>query len=288
MAQHLEKLVSLTDAHLESIGELEQACNASEGLSMKLNWGRLRRRSGDQVNDFLVFEGNQLVGFLALYAFGKLEAEVSAMTHPDHRRHGIFGQLLAAARQELRHRLIPDLLFICEQSSHSGLKTMTAIGARFDFTEYKMISSESVRSTGRPDLDLRPAGPDDIADMVRLDELCFGISGAETQPSLEQGLVDLGRLLLIAAVDDRTVGKIQVTRVGTEAYISGFCVCPSLRGQGYGTAMLTNTVKQLAAGGHHNISLEVATENSRALSLYERCGFSVVTAYDYYRLPVQS
>lgn len=286
MAQRLEQQAGLTNIQLDHIRRLEQACNAFEGLTMKLNWGRLRRRPTGQVNDFLFFEEDELAGFLGLYSFSPTEAEVSAMTHPDYRRRGIFGRLLSAARQELKQRNIPDFLFICEQASRSGLSTMKSIGAGYEFTEHKMVLAQPVKPSTNPQFEMRPAGPEDLAEMVRLDELCFGISGEVTRRHLEEGLVDLGRLLLIAATEDRTIGKIQVTRIGSEAYISGFCVYPAFRGQGYGTAILTITVERLVAGGHHNITLEVATDNRRALALYERCGFRVITAYDYYRLPV--
>jgi ribosomal protein S18 acetylase RimI-like enzyme len=92
----------------------------------------------------------------------------------------------------------------------------------------------------------------------------------------------------VAASGSKTVGKINVLRTDVETYISGFCLFPDYRGQGYGTMMLTHTVEQLIVVGHKNIVLEVATENRNALALYERSGFQVTTAYDYYRLPVNN
>ena len=162
MAQRLEQRSGLTDIQLDHIRRLEQVCNAFEGLAMKLNWGRLRRRPTDQVNDFLFFEEDELAGFLALYSYSKAEAEVSAMTHPDHRRRGIFGRLLSAARQELNQRNIPDFLFICEQASRSGLSTMKSIGARYEFTEHKMVLAQPVKPSTNPQFEMRPAGPEDL------------------------------------------------------------------------------------------------------------------------------
>jgi ribosomal protein S18 acetylase RimI-like enzyme len=49
---------------------------------------------------------------------------------------------------------------------------------------------------------------------------------------------------------------------------------------------LTRTLEQLVAEHRPNIVLEVACDNEQALLLYQHCGFSTVTAYDYYRLPV--
>ncbi len=98
--------------------------------------------------------------------------------------------------------------------------------------------------------------------------------------------VNPDRQVWIAMVNDEPIGKIQLFTIGNEIYISGFCLVPAYRGQGYGSPILTQTVETLASNGHKNITLEVATNNQNALSLYKNSGFEVTTAYDYYRLPV--
>ncbi len=40
-----------------------------DGGRLKLEWGRLRGRSGDRVEDLLWWEGDRLVGFLGIYGF---------------------------------------------------------------------------------------------------------------------------------------------------------------------------------------------------------------------------
>ncbi|MCB9103782.1 MAG: GNAT family N-acetyltransferase [Anaerolineales bacterium] len=87
-------------------------------------------------------------------------------------------------------------------------------------------------------------------------------------------------------VDDLIVGKIQVTLGADEIYLSGFCLWPDYRGQGYGRSILTQIVNQLNRERRQPIVLEVACANRQALSLYQSCGFREVTAYDYYRQPV--
>jgi len=257
---------------------------------MKLNWATLNSRPTQEINDFLCYENENLIGYLALYAFNKKEAEVTAMTHPNHRRQGVFRQLLTVAQTELNRRNVADFLFICEQASNSGAACMQAIRARYDFSEYKMDFKRKGALTvpSPPKLHLRPAQPDDLADMIRMDELCFEISGSATQDHLQKVLTDPHRKAWIATINSHTIGKIQVTLTPTETYISGFCLFPQYRRQGYGTAILTQTVSQLLSNGYNNITLEVATENRAALSLYERCAFVVTTAYDYYRLPVNA
>jgi ribosomal protein S18 acetylase RimI-like enzyme len=282
MTQNPKKSYGLSEIHLAQIRRLETTCNQFEGLRMKLNWSTLQDRPKDQNNDFLWYADGQLVGYLALYAFNEREAEISALTHPAYRRQGIFKQLLAAAITELKSRGVMELLFICEQSSVSGVACMQYLGARYEFSEYKMQWQESTfLNPALSELELRPAQPEDIADLVRLDETCFSVSAEIVQRWLAQDLVDSRRKVLVATLGPVKLGKINVLMNEVETYISGFCIWPEHRRKGYGKIMLTRTLEQLVAEGRSNIVLEVACENEHALLLYQQCGFRTVTAYDY-------
>lgn len=286
MQQQLQKSAGLTPEQLTAIQALESLCNRSDGLTMKLNMNTLARRPADEINDFLYYTGDELIGYLALYIFNKHEAEVSAMVHPDFRRHGIFKQLVAAAREEVKQRGLPDLLFICERASATGALAVKAIGAGYDFSEYKMELQQFIPA-GKAEITLRPATMADLAAMAEMDALCFNADPDSARVWIERGLTDNQRGVWAAQLGPALIGKIQITRTGEETFINAFCVRPEYRGKGYGKAILSRMVAQLLAEQHPLISLEVATENENALSLYQRIGFQVTTAYDYYRLPVQ-
>lgn len=287
MAQNPEQSYGLTEAQLAQIQQLESICNQFNGLTMKLNWSTLRDRPKDQVNDFLWYAEGQVVGYLALFGFNPREVEISAMTHPAHRRQGIFKQLLAAANKELKIRGVPEILFICEQSSTTGTACLKSLGARYEFSEYKMQwQAPAALPPALPELQLRPAQPEDLADLVHLDETCFGVSADVAQRWLAQDLVDSERKVLVATLGPVKLGKINVLLNDGETYISGFCLWPEHRRKGYGKIILTRTLEQLVAERRPNIVLEVACDNEHALLLYQHCGFRTVTAYDYYRLPV--
>ena len=287
MDQRLEKSYGLNEHQLSQIGQLEAACNQAEELTMKLNWGALQRRPRDEINDFLYYQGDRLIGYLALYSFNQREAEVSAMTDPIYRRQGIFKRLLASAQTELKQRGIPDFLFICEQSSLSGALCMAAVGARYEFSEYKMTLKEAGSSLpGSADLHIRPALAHDIDELAHMDQICFGVPPGRSKQYLEQDLSDNKRWILIAIAGREKVGKLGVSLTGSESLIFALCVLPEYRRRGYGSALLGYALKELQAQPHGHISLEVACTNESALSLYTRCGFQVITAYDYYRLPV--
>jgi len=288
MTGQIELSFGLTEAQLADIRRLEAACNQFEGLTMKLNWSTLQDRPTDEVNDFLYYQNGRLLGYLALYAFNKKEVEISAMTQPDFRRKGIFSQLFEAARQELTQRKIPDCLFICERASEAGKQCLQAMGAVYEVSEYKMRLQAPVEPLPMPTgLQLRPAQLEDIADLARMDELCFGVPVEISRRWLEHDLGESTHQVTVAILEGIRIGKIMVYKGEPEAYIAGFCMKPEYRHRGYGKAILAQTVEQLVAEHPPEIVLEVACHNAGALSLYERCGFRTVTAYDYYRLPLR-
>ncbi len=286
MKQYIKMSSGLTEAQFTAIEQLEAVCNRADGLTMKLNPEMLRERSPGEINDFLYYVDEQPVAYLALFSFNKKEVEVSAMTHPDYRRQGIFKQLLAAARDEVNRRHIPDFLFICERRSAAGAQTVQAVGARYDFSEYKMILEEAARppSTSTA-LDLRPALAGEVAELARMDVVCFGTDFEEGKKWIAKSFASEHRRMWVATLPGITIGKILVSLTGHETFINAFCVMPEYRGRGYGKTILSRLVAQLVGDQHPLISLEVATDNEGALSLYKNAGFEISTVYDYYRLP---
>ncbi len=81
------------------------------------------------------------------------------------------------------------------------------------------------------------------------------------------------------------VGTVRVGFDGGAASISGFAMMPQWRGKGFGHQVLPRLVRQLLEEGVEEITLDVVTENERALELYRWAGFEVTGAMDYFELP---
>jgi N-acetylglutamate synthase-like GNAT family acetyltransferase len=109
LRQGLIKSYGLSKIQISEIEKLATICNEEETITMKLNWDFLNSRPKNEVQDFLFYEENCLVGYLGLYIFNEIEAEVSAMVHPKKRKKGIFSTLLEHAKLEVKGRNITFL-----------------------------------------------------------------------------------------------------------------------------------------------------------------------------------
>src|SRR5215831_17994337 len=106
---------------------------------MRLDLDSLRRRSGDETNDFLYYEDGLLAGYLSVESWGTKEREATGMVHRDYRRKGIFSALLTAATEKCQQRGVQKIILVCEHCSQSGHAFVTSIGAQLEYSEHEMV-----------------------------------------------------------------------------------------------------------------------------------------------------
>ncbi len=278
----LEQAPGLSSRALQAIADLERLVVDADGGRLKLEWGTLRARSGDQVEDLLWWEDGQLLGFLGMYAFGS-SLEVAGMVAPAARRRGIATTLLDAGLPLCRDRGHRQALLVVPRTSAAGKAWAVHRGAVLDHSEHALVLlTEPNGGVSNPRISLRKAVPADAAVMSRLLEAGFGnpVRGLADQLASEQE-----RTLLIA-LDDSAVGTLRLTRQGDDAGVCGFVVDPAWQDRGIGRDVLRRVCQQLLADGAQRIGLEVAVDNDRARGLYTSIGFTEVTTEDYYALPM--
>jgi ribosomal protein S18 acetylase RimI-like enzyme len=275
----LEQAAGLTPEALHAIAELERQVVEVDGGRLKLEWDTLRGRSGDRVEDLLWWEGERLLGFLGIYAFGS-SLELAGMVAPEARRRGIGSALVDAAMPLCRKRGDRQPLLVVPRQSTGGKSLALRRGGTLDHSEHHLVLSGELKSgPDKPDISLRPATAADEPLVVSLLERGFGWSGPD----------DLGeRLERTAVIELRgaVVGTLFLERDDEEGSIFGFVVEPSLQGRGIGRAALKQACERLRADGARRISLDVDVANDRALGLYTSIGFTPVTTEDYFALPL--
>lgn len=85
---------------------------------------------------------------------------------------------------------------------------------------------------------------------------------------------------IIALVDGVVAGNAGIEAVGRHAKLRhraefGVCLLREYWGLGLGTALLRACVACARQAGYEQLELSVASENSRAVALYEKAGFTV-------------
>ena len=281
---------TLTEAEQREIKQLTELCNRHGNLHMRLSFTMLRERSGRENNDFLYYEQDTLVAYLALDEWGADEKEATAMVHPDFRRKGIFSALLATARQECYYRVIPSLLLICERSSLAGQACAKAIGARLNFSEHEMVlQSFQERSTFDDRLSLHEAGKDDIDAVAAVLAVSFNDPEPLATANLLKRFAQEARPRVYLATFGEgevsckePVGTLRLDEFDGVIGIYGFGVVPEYRRRGYGRQILEETIRMIRTTSQHPIMLDVETDNVPAIGLYTSCGFRIKTTYDYY------
>lgn len=290
MKQGIYARAGLSPEELEEVRGLWEICNAHESIEIKLNWGTLSSRPAGVTNDFVYYENDRVVGFLAIYSFLSTEVEVSGMVHPEVRRRGIFNQLVQTAMEECSKREVPKLIFINERGSESGKAFLTKLGANYSFSEYVMVLKEHVIPpvTTQTEISIRLADSSDTELLVKMNMSGFDMTEEDTRQYVMQTITGDMERTWIAELGEikEPIGKLgAMVEPGANGFIYGFCVMPDFRGKGYGRQILSQTITALQERDQaEHIKLEVSAQNEKALGLYESCGFATKNSNDYYVL----
>jgi ribosomal protein S18 acetylase RimI-like enzyme len=290
----------LTRPQLEAISELEARVVAADGGRLKLEAGVLGARSKDQVRDFLCWSGagngaaqpteeadrgHRLLGFGGIYMFAGATPEIAGMVDPEHRRQGIATALLDAAAAEcgrLGHRKV---LLVTPRNAAGGAEFAARHGGRLEHSEHAMLLSGEPRASDKQaaSVSLRLLTNSEAPRVAEILVEAFGRAMPDDDDVSETR--EHEQRLVIEA-DAQVVGGMRTTLHGDRGSVYGFAVAAECRGHGIGRAALRQACLQLRERGAVKVALEVATDNDRALGLYESVGFTRVITEDYYELAV--
>ncbi|MCZ6870984.1 MAG: GNAT family N-acetyltransferase, partial [Gammaproteobacteria bacterium] len=213
--------------------------------------------------------------------------EILAIVHPDYRRRGIGRALVGEILLECRRRGQGDVLLVSEEASVCERGFADAMGARYDFSEYRMLLDAGAfqeRVRMHSPASFHDAALSDLEALVVIRLASFGGKEAEVRADIPRWLGEANQRLHIAKVNDKPVGIVRVGTYPDSVFINGLGVLPEYRGRGIGRYMLVQVVDRLLQEDQGRILLEVQTDNRDALSLYQSSGFREIATYRYYRL----
>lgn len=307
----LKETIDQTDYDL--IRGLETLCARDDRTALKLELDyklgvtseSVKAESVRDVNEFLYFDGQELIGYIGICAFGG-PPEINGMVHPAYRRQGVFTALFEWVRAELARRNVPGALLLCDRNGAAGQAFIQKTGAKHEHSEYEMYLRREVEQPSGGRITLRKAVQADAHEITRQDAIYFGdklasfqsdqegkAPGGENQSTPAEGLISpeveekRGMTIYLAEMDKKVIGKIDLQLLAGVGGIYGLGVLPEHRGKGFGREILLQGIAKLKEAKAREIMLQVVAGNDHALGLYRSCGFVETSVMDYYKFTIQ-
>ena len=111
------------------------------------------------------------------------------------------------------------------------------------------------------------------------DEINFSVE--EKEKFLEDKENSSCEIQICAIVDDRIVGLAGISAVGSKDKVKhraefGISIEKAYYGKGIGTALIQACIECAKTAGYRQLELEVVAENTNAISLYKKFGFTEI------------
>jgi [ribosomal protein S18]-alanine N-acetyltransferase len=139
-------------------------------------------------------------------------------------------------------------------------------------------------------LELRPYRPQDRKRLLEIDQLCFVSGISYTEEELAYFLKRSSAISLVAEDAGTIAGFIIADRHHSRrapaliGHIITIDVLPDSRRAGLGSRLLSAAEQELKSAGCEHVSLEVAVDNSPALTFYKKHGYTVLKVLPRYYL----
>ncbi|MGW1143672.1 mycothiol synthase [Streptomyces sp. NPDC002454] len=285
--RRIETLTALTAEQADAVLELIARAAREDGQPAVSEQGRLQLRDGarDGVSHLLLLVGEDLLGYAQLEDTDPVEAPAAELlVHPEHRGRGhgraLGTALLAASGKRLR---------VWAHGGHAAARHLAQVLGLSLFRE--------LRQMRRPltDLDLpEPVWPEGVTVRTFVpgqdDAAWLAVNAAAFAHHPEQGSLTSRDLdarkaepwfdpagFFLAERAGELVGfhwtKVHAEEGLGEVYVVG--VAPEAQGGGLGKALTTVGLRHLARTGTPTAMLYVDADNTAAVKVYERLGFTV-------------
>jgi ribosomal protein S18 acetylase RimI-like enzyme len=291
------------------INRLQERCIEVDGTALKLELDykigvRPEKNAGVQnINEFMYFDGEQLIGYVGICSFGG-PWEVNGIVDPDYRRQGVFTKLFEQVLAEWKRRDSGSMLLLSDRKSESGQKFIAGTGAQYKHSEYEMyLKADAPIATQDQfsSITFRKATNADAKEISRQNAIYFDDEYNEndfevTEQDNQEIVVQTEEMILpeeeekrgmtsyLVEKDGQIIGKVNLQLTSKLGAIFGLGVLPEHRRKGYGRALLLMAIEKLKEANAQEIMLQVAAENSNALNLYKSCGFVETSTMDYFEL----
>lgn len=279
----------INEKDYDDIKRLEKYCADTDNISFKLEleYKLSCLKQSDEIfvniNDFMCYRGESLIGYVGINDFGGNALEVNGMVHPDYRSKGIFRRLYNLVIDEWKKRKQQEMLFLCDNKSELGLKFINKVCNTYDHSEYEMIlDMENIPKFNQDTISLRYAEKNDCTTVAKMDSIFFDMDVKENDDYIVENIEN--KTTFIATENNIDIGKVRIELLDNVGGIYGLGIIPKFRGRGFGRELLLKSVIKLIEMGAEKIMLQVEVNNKNALNLYKSCGFKENYVMEYYKL----
>lgn len=279
----------LTQKDYYDINNLREICINTDNLSLKLeidykvNRQRKKSKNIENINEFMFYNDDILIGYIGICDFGGDNLEINGMVHPDYRRNGVFTKLYDLVKDEWNKRNKKSILLLSDSNSIVGISFIKNRCDIYDHSEYEMfLNKDFVQEQIISDIELRNATIYDSKEIAWQNSIYFDneYNGESfPMPALEEK-----SFIYLAIVNDIIIGKVHIEINNGIGGIYGLGVLPEYRSKGYGRQILMMAIEKLKEKDSIEIMLQVEVKNKNALNLYRSCGFEETSIMDYYRV----
>lgn len=234
-----------------------------------------------------------IIGYAIIHRPGAM-----GFVSPEHEGQGVGTQLVRWAQQRERALRRPRHGQAAAAANVRARALFDAFGYAYERSYSRMVRRLDGSETERvlAGLDVSPlTGDADAPSVYALSALSFAANPDYVPESLEEFADEHLRahdhapeLSLLVRDGAELVGFLLARRWAQEAvgFIDLLAVHPQARNRGIGSAMLHTAFARFAADGLREAQLGVASDNPRALRIYERAGMTARFVVDAYHCPV--
>ncbi len=273
------------------LSKLQQLCLDTDKTTLKLELdyklSRAERGTAEinNVNEFMYYKDNQLIGYIGIDHFGGDTLEVNGMVHPGFRRKGVFKKLFHLVKDEWVKRNVQTMLLLSDNKSISGQEFIRSTGARHEHSEFEMfLRNTPKQNVVLNNVVLRKANNMDAREITYQNSIYSDIPFKEEDIIMPEDEEKCGMIYYLAEVGTKIIGKVHLEVSTDVGGIYGLGVTPDYRGKGYGREILIRAIEKLKERNKKEIMLQVAAKNNTALNLYKSCGFEETSIMDYYQI----
>jgi ribosomal protein S18 acetylase RimI-like enzyme len=251
--------------------------SAENGIIYKLDVYTFTEKPFEGTAYIMHYENSSLSGFAMLNVFDQQKTEVTFISKTESAVKAMFDALMKSGKAK-------GLLAIANRDDKKLIRWLTDSGFEYFNTEYRMkfckeeFDKTEFVASKKHNLRIKAATPEDMDAIFELDVAAFGREKARKPLPM-----DLPGTR-IAYLDGEAAGKMRIDADSGVFGIYAFSIKPDCQGKGVGREFLREILLNLAGNSYNKIFLEVDSENSRAIKLYEGLAFQTEAVFDYYKL----